>query len=61
MKVLIKPCAFSSNVVYPEAYFKVEGAATVEIDKEFKDRIDSTMEAFYKLQKELKELYELNK
>lgn len=48
-------------MVYPESYFKLEGSTIVEVDKEFKDRIDSTMEAFYKLQRELKELYELNR
>jgi hypothetical protein len=48
-------------MVYLEAYFNLEGSAIVEVDKEFKERIDSTMEAFYKLQRELKELYELNR
>jgi hypothetical protein len=61
VKLLIKPCTFSANIVYPEAYFYLEGSAILEVDQEFKDRIDSTMEAFFKLQKELKELYELNK
>ena len=61
MKLLIKPCNFSATMVYPESYFKLEGSTIVEVDKEFKDRIDSTMEAFYKLQRELKELYELNR
>jgi len=61
VKLSIKPCTFSANMVYPEAYFNLEGSAIVEVDKEFKERIDSTMEAFYKLQRELKELYELNR
>lgn len=61
MKLLIKPCLFSSHLIYPEAYFKLQESVIIEVDQEFKDRIDSTMEAFFKLQRELKELYELNK
>lgn len=61
MKLLIKPCLFSANIVYPEAYFKLQESVIIEVDQEFKERIDTTMEAFYKLQRELKELYELNR